>query len=198
MNPIRINIPPNNQINSKHNLTTSIQTVICLIIQKMPILSQNTFEFFSRSPEQTRRLGARLGTLLEAGDLVCLSGELGSGKTTLVQGIAQGWGSVNPVTSPTFVLVNEYRRVDGALLNHLDAYRLNNALEAEDLDLDRMLESGGMIVEWAERVRKALPKENMWIDLKWITDEQRNLFFTPCGERYRSMLSEYRDSVLGI
>jgi tRNA threonylcarbamoyladenosine biosynthesis protein TsaE len=163
----------------------------------MPILSQNTFEFFSRSPDQTRRLGARLGAMISAGDVICLAGDLGSGKTTLVQGIAQGWGSVDAVTSPTFVLVNEYRRTDGALLNHLDAYRLSNAAEAEDLDLVRMMEVGAMVVEWAERVRTALPGENLWIDLKWIADEQRNLFFTPNGERYRSLLSGYRNSVLG-
>ncbi len=164
----------------------------------MPILSQNTFEFFSRSPEQTRRLGARLGSMISAGDVICLAGDLGSGKTTLVQGIAQGWGSIDAVTSPTFVLVNEYRRTDGTLLNHLDAYRLSNAAEAEDLDLVRMLEAGVMIVEWAERVRAALPGENLWIDLKWIADEQRNLFFTPNGEHYRSLLTEYRNSVLGM
>jgi tRNA threonylcarbamoyladenosine biosynthesis protein TsaE len=102
------------------------------------------------------------------------------------------------VTSPTFVLVNEYQRADGALLNHLDAYRLKNAFEAEDLDIDRMLECGGMIVEWADRVKTALPKTNMWIDMKWIADEQRNLFFTPNGDHYRNMLSEYRNSVLGM
>ncbi len=135
---------------------------------------------------------------MRTGDIVCLTGELGSGKTTLVQGIAQGWGSMVPVTSPTFVLVNEYQRADGALLNHLDAYRLKNACEAEDLDIDRMLENGGMIVEWADQVKAALPKANMWIDMKWIADEQRNLFFTPNGDHYRNMLSEYRNSVLGM
>jgi tRNA threonylcarbamoyladenosine biosynthesis protein TsaE len=164
----------------------------------MPILSQDTFEFFSRSPDQTRRLGARLGALMKNGDIICLAGELGSGKTTLVQGIAQGWGSLNAVTSPTFVLVNEYRRPDGTLLCHLDAYRLGNAREAEDLDIERLLGGGGLIVEWAERVRGALPRENMWIDMKWIADEQRNLFFTPSGGHYRDMLGEYRNSVLGM
>jgi tRNA threonylcarbamoyladenosine biosynthesis protein TsaE len=69
----------------------------------MPILNANTLEFVSRSPEQTRRLGMRLGALMQAGDVICLSGDLGSGKTTLVQGIARGWGSLDPVSSPTFV-----------------------------------------------------------------------------------------------
>ena len=79
----------------------------------MPILNPHTLEFVSRSPEQTRRLGIRLGALLRTGDILCLSGDLGAGKTTLVQGLAQGWGSLNQVSSPTFVLCNEYRRPDG-------------------------------------------------------------------------------------
>src|SRR5512134_3667586 len=116
----------------------------------MPILDPSTLEFFSRSPEQTRRLGVRLGSLLQTGDLVCLSGDLGSGKTTLVQGIAQGWGTLDTVTSPTFVLVNEYRRPENAragvqCLYHLDAYRIDSAWEAEELDLERMQESGPLV-----------------------------------------------------
>ena len=82
--------------------------------------------------------------------MVCLSGDLGSGKTTMVQGLAQGWGTLDPVSSPTFVLVNAYRRPDEQTLFHLDAYRLKNALEAEDLDLDLMLDSGALVLEWAE------------------------------------------------
>jgi len=74
----------------------------------MPILPPHAFEVFSHSPEQTRRVGIRLGSLLQVGDIVCLEGDLGSGKTTLVQGITQGWGSPSKVTSPTYVIVNEY------------------------------------------------------------------------------------------
>ena len=86
----------------------------------MPILDQNSLEFISRGTEYTRRVGIRLGTLLKDGDVVCLEGDLGSGKTTLVQGMAVGWGSLDQVTSPTFVLVNLYRRLDGGHFNHLD------------------------------------------------------------------------------
>src|SRR5512147_1529060 len=132
----------------------------------MPILDRQTLEFYSRSPEQTRRLGARLGSLLRIGDLVCLSGDLGSGKTTMVQGIAQGWGSLDAVSSPTFVLVNAYRRPDGPTLFHMDAYRLKDALEAEDLDLVLMLETGATVLEWPERIAPALPPERLWVDLR--------------------------------
>ena len=96
-------------------------------------------DFFSRSPEQTRRVGRRLGEALEAGDVICLQGDLGAGKTTFVQGVAQGWGSLDSVSSPTFILVNVYRRADQSQLFHMDAYRLDSAPEAEELDLDTML-----------------------------------------------------------
>ncbi len=84
----------------------------------MAILKPNAFEFFSHSAEQTRRLGVRLGAMLPVGTVICLEGgDLGSGKTTLVQGIAQGWGgSTDRVTSPTFVILNQYRRPNGMQL----------------------------------------------------------------------------------
>jgi tRNA threonylcarbamoyladenosine biosynthesis protein TsaE len=163
----------------------------------MPILDSRTLEFFSRSPEQTRRLGIRLGALLKGSDLVCLTGDLGSGKTTLVQGMAQGWGSLDAVSSPTFVLCNMYRRPDGICLSHLDAYRLQNALEAEDLDLDLMLDSGAMVVEWAERILPVLPKEYLMIKMRWIADEQRGMIFLPQGARYERLLTEFRRHSFG-
>jgi tRNA threonylcarbamoyladenosine biosynthesis protein TsaE len=129
----------------------------------MPILDHHSLEIISRSAEQTRRVGMRLGTLLQPGDLIGLVGDLGSGKTTLAQGIAAGWGSLDPVCSPTFVLVNVYRRPDGLQLYHLDAYRLSGPAEAIDLDLDSMLERGPMLVEWAERVQEALPSDGLWV-----------------------------------
>lgn len=163
----------------------------------MPILDSRTLEFFSRSPEQTRRLGARLGSLLQVSDLICLYGDLGAGKTTLVQGIAQGWGSLDNVSSPTFVLVNEYRRPDGHNLYHLDAYRLANWLEAEDLDIDRMLEAGPLVIEWPDRIKEALPANRLRIDLNWVADEQRGMRFSSAGERYNQLLAEFRRRVFG-
>src|SRR5215213_1503208 len=76
----------------------------------MPVLDAHMMDYFSRSPEQTRRIGMRLGGALQAGDVICLQGDLGAGKTTFVQGIAQGWRSLDAVSSPTFIIVNVYRR----------------------------------------------------------------------------------------
>jgi len=163
----------------------------------MPILDARTLEFFSRSPEQTRRLGMRLGMLLRAGDVVCLSGDLGAGKTTLVQGMAQGWGSLDPVSSPTFVLCNMYRRPDGVNLFHLDAYRLENAWEGEELDLDPMLEQGAWVVEWAERILSILPPEYLHIKLRWMADEQRGLVYLAHGSRYEKLINDFRRQAFG-
>lgn len=163
----------------------------------MPILDANTLEFFSRSADQTRRLGMRLGSLLQPGDLVCLTGDLGTGKTTLVQGIAQGWGAIDPVSSPTFVIENIYRRPDGQLLHHLDAYRLQSPLEAEDLDIEAMIQDGPMVIEWAERIRPVLPGEHLWVDLRWVAEEQRGMRFSPSGARYEKMVADFRKRVFG-
>ncbi len=162
----------------------------------MPILDTNTFEFISRSPDQTRRIGMRLGELLRPADIICLNGELGAGKTTLVQGIARGWGTSDAVTSPTFVLVNNYRRPDGLEMNHLDAYRLENPLEAEDLDLERMIADGPLLVEWAERIKAALPEECLVVSMKWVSDEHRRLVFSFTGEHYGKLLDKLKSGMV--
>jgi len=163
----------------------------------MPILDPHSLEIISRSTEQTRRVGMRLGALLQPGDLVALVGDLGSGKTTLVQGIAAGWGSLDPVSSPTFVLVNVYRHTDGLRLFHLDAYRLNGSHEALDLDLDAMLDQGPMIVEWAERVQAVLPEQGLWVHLNYIDEVQRDLIFSGRGQYYQGLLTRFRKLVYG-
>jgi tRNA threonylcarbamoyladenosine biosynthesis protein TsaE len=163
----------------------------------MPILDENTLDFISRSPKQTRRIGMRLGALLDAGDVICLQGDLGAGKTTFVQGLAQGWGSLDPVSSPTFVIVNMYRRPDESELYHLDTYRLESAPEAAMLDLDDMLDVGPLVIEWAERIESILPNERLWLQLEHIDDEQRRIQFKAQGARYENFIEEIRQSAFG-
>jgi len=139
----------------------------------------------------------RLGVLLRTGDVVCLDGDLGSGKTTFVQGVAAGWGSANPVSSPSFVLVNQYRRPDGTRLFHLDAYRLTGGKEAEDLDIDLMLENGVLIIEWADRILDVLPEEYLWVSLRYTDVNQRDLIFSARGARYDEMLAIFRKRLYG-
>ena len=153
--------------------------------------------FFSRSPEQTRRIGVRLGGALQAGDLICLQGDLGAGKTTFVQGIAQGWGSLDSVSSPTFILVNVYRRDDQSQLFHMDAYRLDSTPEAEELDLDSMLADSALIIEWPERMAGLIPIERLWVNLEYVDDEERKMKFNSSGKRYTELLEIIRDSMAG-
>lgn len=164
----------------------------------MPVLDRQSLEFISRSPEQTRRVGMRLGALLRPGDLVCLIGDLGAGKTTFVQGVSAGWGSLDSGSSPTFVLVNVYRHPHGEKLYHLDAYRLSGAAEALDLDLDALLEDGPLLIEWADRIEAALPKERLWISLRWTDDNQRDMIFTASGQRYTTLVHDLRRQVYGV
>jgi len=164
----------------------------------MPVLDRQSLEFISRSPEQTRRVGMRLGALLDPGDLVCLVGELGAGKTTLVQGLAAGWGSLDRATSPSFVLVNLYRRPMEGSFFHVDAYRLSSPAEAEDLDVDALLEKGPVVVEWADRVQKAFPSERLWVTLSWIDDSQRDMVFSAHGMHYQELLNELRKHIFGV
>ena len=168
----------------------------------MPILAPNTLDIISRSPEQTRRLGMRLGGLLQPGDVIALMGDLGSGKTTLVQGLCAGWGSLDEVSSPSFVLVNVYRRLDGPRLYHLDAYRLNGPADAEGvadngLDLDFMLESGSLVIEWSDRIQAALPAEFLQVRLTYIGEYQRDLLVSAKGARYQMILSTLRKGIYG-
>ena len=167
------------------------------IILPMPILNAHTMDFFSRSPEQTRRIGRRLGGVLQAGDVICLQGDLGACKTTCVQGVAQGWGSVDAVSSPTFILVNVYRRDDEARLFHMDAYRLDSAPEAEELDLDAMLSQGPLLIEWPERINGLVPDERLWIRFEHVDEEEREMNFKATGDRYDSLLETIRHAAYG-
>lgn len=163
----------------------------------MPILAAHSMEVISRSADQTRRVGMRLGALLQPGDLICLVGDLGSGKTTLVQGIGAGWGSLDQVSSPTFVILNVYRRPGDEQLYHLDAYRLAGAEEAAELDIEALLEGAPLLVEWADRIEKALPAECVRVHLKYMDEDQRDMLFEAIGVRSQTLLARLRKAIYG-
>ena len=167
------------------------------MVPRMPDLPANKFNFISRSPEQTRRLGIHLGAQLHPGDVVCLQGELGAGKTTFVQGLAVGWGSLDAVSSPTFVLVNVYRRADNCQFFHFDTYRVESIGEAEELDIDAMLSSGPLVIEWPERMSSLLPAERLWIELEYVDEDRREFSFLPVGKRYVNLVNAFRKSNFG-
>ena len=121
--------------------------------------------------DDTRAWGARLGALLEAGDLLVLTGDLGAGKTSLTQGIADGLGVRGPITSPTYVIARVHPSlVGGPDLVHVDAYRLGGFGELDDLDLDTSLETAVTVVEWGHGVAEQLSEDYLEVTLRgWHT-----------------------------
>lgn len=167
----------------------------------MPILNEHTLDFISHSPAQTRRFGVRLGILLQPGDIVCMEGELGTGKTCLAQGIGQGMGIVEPITSPTFTLVAEHRPPPPTpILYHIDLYRLNEAVdEALAFGLaDYLLGDGVCVIEWADRIETVLPAERLWIALRHLDESKRSMLIRATGARYDDLLRGFRQSAFGV
>jgi tRNA threonylcarbamoyladenosine biosynthesis protein TsaE len=141
------------------------------------------------SAEETRRLAERLGTLVVAGDLLLLGGELCAGKTTFTQGLARALGVAERVTSPTFTLLHSYEGRDIQLL-HADVYRLDHLQEIIDLGLPELLEEGAAaIVEWGDRAEPVLLAEHLDVRIFFGEgDDDRVLQLEPVGERWRSRL----------
>ena len=139
--------------------------------------------------DDMRALGQRLAPDLRAGDLLVLTGDLGAGKTTLVQGIAAGLGAPGPVLSPTFVIARVYR--GGRLpLVHVDAYRLGSTVEVDDLDLDAALEESATVVEWGEGLVEALSSDRLEVRIRRgsdETDETRTVELRAVGDRWQSL-----------
>ena len=167
----------------------------------MTVLNQDTLDIISHSAAQTRRFGARLGILLRPGDVVCLEGDLGTGKTCLVQGVGLGLGGSEAVTSPTFTLVAEDRPPSPApALIHVDVYRLEDApQEALAFGLDDYLGGDGVcIIEWADRVESLLPEERLWLTFRHLDESKRGILVKAIGDRYRALLHEFRQSAFGV
>lgn len=165
----------------------------------MPIIREGELDIISHSPEQTARLGQRLGQLLRPDDVVCLSGDMGAGKTVFARGIGIGWGALHPLTSPTFNLVHEHRRAaDSTRLFHLDCYRLQNTQDAGSIGFDDILDSHGVVLlEWPERVQDGIPAERLWIELRVIESTRRNILLEGHGARYKALIEMFRTQTFG-
>jgi tRNA threonylcarbamoyladenosine biosynthesis protein TsaE len=166
----------------------------------MAILDEKTLDFISSSFDQTVRLGVRLGELLNVGDVICLSGELGTGKTALARGISRGWGASHRVTSPSYTLVNQYPRLkDGLILFHVDCYRLESHAEVATVGLEDILdEVAAIMIEWPERIDYLLPEDRLWIDMRHISETRRGLRFKAAGDGPTVLLQKFRQSAFGV
>lgn len=133
--------------------------------------------------EATQDLGRRLATVLHAGDLLLLTGDLGAGKTTLTQGLAEGLGVRGPITSPTFVIARVHPSlVGGPRLVHVDAYRLLGALDFDDLDLDATVDESVTVVEWGHGVAELLSED--YLELELTGETTRTARLTGHGRRW--------------
>ena len=150
-------------------------------------------ETVTHSAEEARALGARLASVLRAGDLVLLTGDLGAGKTTFTQGIGVGLGVRGDVTSPTFVISRVHPPLsEGPALVHVDAYRLGGAAELDDLDLDTSLEDAVTVVEWGQGLAEGLSDERLEVRITRSRGDDvggehdpRTIRLTGVGDRWR-------------
>jgi tRNA threonylcarbamoyladenosine biosynthesis protein TsaE len=144
-------------------------------------------EFEVYNVHNTTKLGIQLGKMLNSGDIICLTGDLGTGKTHITKGIAQGLGIYDNITSPTFTIVNEYE--SGRLkLNHFDVYRVSDPDEIHAIGFDDYIFSDAVsIIEWANYIEEILPEDLLHIKItKDLNkgEDYRKIILTPYGERY--------------
>lgn len=153
----------------------------------------------SPAADDTQRLGEQLGRLLQAGDVVCLYGELGSGKTTLTQGLARGIGvpKEENVRSPSFVLIHRY---EGHVpVYHVDLFRLDLPGDLDDVGVRELLGGEGVVVvEWAERLGALLPASRLDVSLRYgVEEETRQITLQSHGARYTPLLDQWRKQTPG-
>ncbi|MCI0526863.1 MAG: tRNA (adenosine(37)-N6)-threonylcarbamoyltransferase complex ATPase subunit type 1 TsaE [Nitrospira sp.] len=158
---------------------------------------QQSLTHTTRSIHETQAFGEKLGRLLNGGELICLEGELGTGKTSLVQGIAMGMGIASGhVNSPTFTLHHEHQgRIS---LHHLDLYRIEQPEELEKLGLLDLLDDhqGVVIIEWADRSRGFLPNDRLRIRIQWEDENIRRFELDAVGPHYCNLLSQIENSLV--
>lgn len=144
------------------------------------------------SLQETEEFGIRLGKLLKSGDILCLNGDLGAGKTTMTKSIGIGLDVEEYITSPTFALINQYRgRIP---VYHFDVYRLENVDELYDLGFDEYFFGNGVcIIEWAEKINKMIPKEKIVINMqKGNNENERILHIDGYGKSYEDIIKELK------
>jgi tRNA threonylcarbamoyladenosine biosynthesis protein TsaE len=153
------------------------------------------FAVISHSPDDTWELAKRLAPKLSAGDVISLSGDLGAGKTVFTKGLAEGLDITEPVTSPTFTILKEYR---GRLpLFHFDVYRLGHPDELDELGVDEYFYSDGVsVVEWGDKVSALIPEEHLDIKMvRLVDDDFRRLEITPRGSSWRKRVEQWLTGV---
>ncbi len=163
-----------------------------------------TTSLTTTSARETEAVGAAIGPLLRIGDLVVLSGDLGTGKTTFTKGLARGLGVTQRVTSPTFTIVQEY---DGTLpVAHVDVYRLDRIQELHDFGFEELIESRVTIVEWGEAIAPVLPRDRIDVRISMLADpgldddvdDARHLEIVPLGPAWTARRVELEAALASV
>ena len=150
--------------------------------------NDNEYRFTSHSEEDTMELAENIESEKFANMVICLKGELGSGKTVFVKGFAKSLGIDDTITSPTFTLVKEYLNGE-APLYHMDVYRLEDEQE-DTIGLSDYFTKGGItIIEWSDIIKDSLPEERLELKFKVIDEETRLITLTPYGKAYEDLVS---------
>lgn len=154
----------------------------------------DTFTFISKSPEITRNLAKEIGIRLEKGAVIALCGNLGAGKTAFVQGLAEGLDIKAFITSPTFIIINQYK---GRFpLYHIDTYRLKSIDEMYELGYEEFFYGDGVTaIEWAQKIREILPEEHLYIEFEYIAESERKITLIPYGSKYKELVKEVSKTI---
>jgi tRNA threonylcarbamoyladenosine biosynthesis protein TsaE len=147
--------------------------------------------FQTQSTSETIRIGKIIGSLFLSGDVVALVGELGTGKTQFIKGLAAGVGVGKPtyISSPSFTLINEY--AGKVPFYHIDLFRLKSEKEAEELGLEEYFQGGGITaIEWADKIPSLLPQEMLWIYIHYTGKHTRSIKMVGKGKRYEELIIE--------
>jgi len=153
--------------------------------------------FQTKSTSETIRIGKEIGGFLLPGDVVALVGELGTGKTQFIKGLAAGVGvgKTNYVSSPSFTLINEY--LGRIPFYHIDLFRLRSEKEAEELGLEEYFQGEGITaIEWADKIPSFLPEESLRISIHYTGKNTRSLEISSKGKRYEDLLKKFKISNL--
>ena len=148
--------------------------------------------YYSNSVQDTKELGSKFASVLKKGDVIVLTGDLGTGKTAFVSGFLKYYGKENEASSPTFTIVNEHNLDKDLNLYHFDVYRFDFEDEFTAIGGEEFYDKGICIIEWGEKIKNLLPLN--YLQINFIKDDEdsnkRRIIFTPIGEKYEEMIKE--------
>lgn len=154
----------------------------------------------TKSTQETQKIGRKLALFLEGGEVICLFGDLGGGKTTFTKGLGRGLLIKEEITSPTFIIFKSYpaqKKAKKLFLSHFDLYRIENKKDLEEINFQESFENKNniSIIEWAEKIRKFLPQKRLEIKFSFINRNTRKIIFFPKGKYYLKIIKKLKEVI---